>query len=794
MPLVFQHINVTTASLTTWFVCQPLHRIEHWNGEYFEHVMLKSIGLHVQLNHTSMRCRLPVPAHQEFKVLHGNGIHHVMVDYCGCECWFSATQHIPQMAVSFQLLEFLHILSLCSKISLYNFYQTLEKLTMNTGMGIPKSHSKALIGHIDDGVDIMQPHDLAVLCPSCPQPGINLPEGWEEAPTELRFLYVLLLCMDANFWLKNQIASSYFHDPGLSIGWGYFVPRKPYNEYVLNHTSDEDISTCVGFAALAKQDTKFLKGLRYTGVGAVSCARGEFLIWLVNLHKGERYASMDYIFGSVLLSFVDILLVIISYAIACQWFVNLKTHMKMWPSEIPVPAKATLSPAIPKFHEPAHKQENHQEFACGLIKGMGNSDCKVPEHIWGPNNAFGNSTKTMGPGLWQDVLKYMTMGRQGIQHHCAVLIDYARFDPVSKICRCNQRKKQRICAEWEDAPFPKKVENPFAVNQDYMSEEEVEKELEAEEEEHCQQGGCILHTTSADKFMVLALALEESHWLVLCVIYVPGLVQYLSEVGEPSGEDRDDNSEDIKLWLPSSLPDNQQRAVCMEGLPCIEERLHMAQCHDTLNGIQHTLYLKTWMIHFCNKNTCGQAPSMRARSVIDGIHHCALGFATKYQIACAAKLELASPDIRSYTDLNNKKWGTDQHGNNEDEDEPIHMSNEEEEELNLEAKECTQKEGTGETCWTLSWIWQTTTINIEDGTNNNEEILHAEWCKSQAWAKRSSEEKAEWWEEQRASRDVRGDEGLAEGLQAFAQDQKELQRKLKSKFEAVWKTPLEEVK
>ncbi len=92
------------------------------------------------------------------------------------------------------------------------------------------------------------------------------------------------------------------------------------------------------------------------------------------------------------------------------------------------------------------------------------------------------------------------------------------------------------------------------------------------------------------------------------------------------------------------------------------------------------------------------------------------------------------------------------------------MSDKKEEGLNLEVKECTQEEGTRETHRTLSWIWQTTSINIEDGTDNNEEILHVEWCKSWAQAKRSLEEvlllreemccilkflswKAEWWEE-----------------------------------------------
>ncbi|PBK83272.1 hypothetical protein ARMGADRAFT_1089619 [Armillaria gallica] len=83
-------------------------------------------------------------------------------------------------------------------------------------------------------------------------------------------------------------------------------------------------------------------------------------------------------------------------------------------------------------------------------------------------------------------------------------------------------------------------------------------------------------------------------------------------------------------------------------------------------------------------------------------------------------------------------------------------------------------------------------INIEDGMDNNKKILHTEWCKSQIHMRRSMEE-AEWWEKPQTSRDVGGDERLAEGLHTFARDQRKLQRKLKAKFSTVWKTPLEEV-
>ncbi len=104
-----------------------------------------------------MRCRAPVPAHTAFKVLHTTGIHDVVLDYCGCERqlpyhtqllhrgWYPASHRVPTTCATFRLLEFLHILSLCSKVSIYDFYQTLEKLSVNTGIGVSKSWIKMLM-------------------------------------------------------------------------------------------------------------------------------------------------------------------------------------------------------------------------------------------------------------------------------------------------------------------------------------------------------------------------------------------------------------------------------------------------------------------------------------------------------------------------------------------------------------------------------------------------------------------------------------------------------------------------
>lgn len=160
-----------------------------------------------------MRCPLPVPCHRDFRVLHTNGIHDVAISYCGCpralpphiqllrRGLYPASQVSARTCVTFTLLRLIHLLSLTSKISMYDFYRALERLTNNCGTNVPKSRYRPLLrvglqwrhlkmlkragrGHDEAGVGATKDGELAVLCPSCPHPGINLPEDWSEAPKE----------------------------------------------------------------------------------------------------------------------------------------------------------------------------------------------------------------------------------------------------------------------------------------------------------------------------------------------------------------------------------------------------------------------------------------------------------------------------------------------------------------------------------------------------------------------------------------------------------------------------------
>ncbi|KAJ7575330.1 hypothetical protein C8J56DRAFT_731679, partial [Mycena floridula] len=127
----------------------PLHIIKKWNGNFFERASLQSLGLRVQLGHAG---NSPCPSRKEkaipFTVIHTNGIHSVSVDYCQCHIgattglefkellqneWFPATHIEPRTAATFRCIEQFHILTLTGKVTPFDYFTGLQRLTDNTG-------------------------------------------------------------------------------------------------------------------------------------------------------------------------------------------------------------------------------------------------------------------------------------------------------------------------------------------------------------------------------------------------------------------------------------------------------------------------------------------------------------------------------------------------------------------------------------------------------------------------------------------------------------------------------------
>lgn len=85
-----------------------------------------------------------------FVVIDVNGVHEVGLDFCNCETakphfiqllryrWFPATVDNPKTAATFRVLQHFQILTFELKASAFEFYNTLVRLTDNTGLFLPK--------------------------------------------------------------------------------------------------------------------------------------------------------------------------------------------------------------------------------------------------------------------------------------------------------------------------------------------------------------------------------------------------------------------------------------------------------------------------------------------------------------------------------------------------------------------------------------------------------------------------------------------------------------------------------
>jgi hypothetical protein len=124
----------------------------------------------------------------------------------------------------------------------------------------------------------------------------NLPDGWEKAPENQRWLYSLFIGIDANFKLKRKNISSAKADPSLSWGWSYFVEETKYKSFLDEHGNiPQERSTCSNYDAMAKANSKDVRFLDSTGAGTVDCIRHEMKLpnGVGDLQKGERYVILQ---------------------------------------------------------------------------------------------------------------------------------------------------------------------------------------------------------------------------------------------------------------------------------------------------------------------------------------------------------------------------------------------------------------------------------------------------------------------------------------------------------------------
>ncbi|KAJ6458086.1 hypothetical protein DFH09DRAFT_1255389 [Mycena vulgaris] len=695
----------------------PLHFLKEWTGAFWEPTTLLSLDLVYQIGHEGLPCPRPAPAVLSMVVIDTTGIHSVKFRYCACDRgrsldnltqlmrngWYPATLTDPATCATFNVLDMFRLLTVTGNVNARDFMTTLERRTDALGASGMKSAQvpdrykafsriarqyaflqrlrRAGRGHDPAGLEATKAGEVLVRCWACPQEGRNLPEDWRDVDPRYRFLYMLLLALDANFKLKNRLRANERYDPPLGPGWGAFVEPEGYKEHLKNYVGETDI-------------TRLTTGLRTSGVGGCVCARHESVRpnGLGDLQKGERYANMDYIVMAALAG-CALMMLTISYDIACQWEKHLPERMEKLPPPMRLDlTKTKIQCGLPVWHASSHELACSNKNSLSFLSGVGKSDGEGVERTWAALNPAAFHTKEMGYGNRADTLEDKidshNFHKNLIQAHAlqrklvVAIAERARqVDAFKEVNRTVTRDLRDFWQQGIDAFVADHQQpNPYVMARtDGPTEAQIRVALKKDEEEEARKGGSPLHGVSATAFLVAGLQLEDLQRRITAELAGFTLVtadrqskiqerrltffsklrkyRHLQDIYTPAAAraveleeaSRDADAppiaaEKVRLFLPSELPDAQREQGCQRGIPLMEARLREAQCMDALCSLRSHLHSKRHLITFRNKNVTGQIKATKSRSLIGSVGDKANAAAKKYRQGRAALIKLRGAD------------------------------------------------------------------------------------------------------------------------------------------------------
>jgi len=84
---------------------------------------------------------------------------------------------------------------------------------------------------------------MAFFCPTCPQPGVNLPDNWNENPNHPdNWKYTRGFVADGNFTAAHQKQARPEDDVWLKDGDSFMTRRGPYLSHLQDAIEDNDVS------------------------------------------------------------------------------------------------------------------------------------------------------------------------------------------------------------------------------------------------------------------------------------------------------------------------------------------------------------------------------------------------------------------------------------------------------------------------------------------------------------------------------------------------------------------------
>ena len=120
----------------------PFHRIQQWNGQFFESATLMNLGYVLHSGHGSHECSSSSSAHDTvICIVDVIGVFHHKLRWCCCDNaephyaqllrlgLYPASIERPETAFTFSLLDYFEVDGVECKTSANNFYNKLRRLT-----------------------------------------------------------------------------------------------------------------------------------------------------------------------------------------------------------------------------------------------------------------------------------------------------------------------------------------------------------------------------------------------------------------------------------------------------------------------------------------------------------------------------------------------------------------------------------------------------------------------------------------------------------------------------------------
>ncbi|KAF9778389.1 hypothetical protein BJ322DRAFT_1014720, partial [Thelephora terrestris] len=827
----------------------PLHRLQRWNGGFFESATLENLGLIVNLGHHNTDiCPINTET-QLITVIDLSGYHFVRLLRVR---WYPASVLRPKTVFTFDLLDTYHKISLQGKLNLYDFYTTIMQKTDNCGRLDTKyryheisrcarqwRHLKDIkrgaAGHTSVAVDDLGDGSLAIECPACPHPGQNLPPGWENVPGDKAWLYSLFIAIDANFRLK--LKSRGIQDPELGSGLAYFVNAAKFEAHLGNHGVEDNIETCgTEFHAVNQANSKRSRDFTVSGVGAVVCRHGFVRKnGVVDLQKGERWAivvNMDYIFLSTLKD-EGIKTIKVSYDIACRWSIKLRQRIESYSEDLQFPEdKFTLEFFIPKFHLPAHGSSCHTKYSFNYRPGVGRTHGENIESGWAHTNPAAISTREMGAGARHSALDgHWAAGIGGRLLGPLLLKNLREAVVMARKCEeaCQDFEKHRpssVIHEWKmmklrwdkdfSQPDPYQVvERGSNFNSAKWKLSEVEAldpksrstaphtlspfafvrmglELENQQQQVIMHQGSKEQRTDPQKLEIQerrnVLARRINLWRTAQSIYMPRVSGYLSgEQDLPTSDDYEFDESKPELW-PLFLPSQvsqDDRSSCHQGITETERTLRLAQVQDNLVDLRRLRRTLRSLRTYFRSNVVGEGQKTQTKS-----RTAESGIVVRIG-RTVLRYRLAYSALLSLDPTGD--WRL----------EYLELSDKDNRGPGKEVEE----QGVGDGRYTMSWIWRGSAAVLQQGTNSpeqevNETVRH-EWMTCRARADRWKEEsdllqeemrrviaflewKSTWWREKVGSRLGSIAADIQHGIDGYAHKQANTYHQLAVSFANQW--------